>query len=508
MANIKFNIDYVQKGLGPHIDPLVYCLDTNEDVFYSEIELKKNEIIVSDTGSNPKFAIQVRWNIEGFGFIYTTADNEGEYYSLNNKTYNLVYELAKTAVYRNRKRIEEFNSFEWTPDKEIEHLNSLSKELLNDAGKITNSFEQSIAAQKALMYAHWVADYIELSKSKFDINNNPKRNDFLYGCDGRGYYQMENKDLFMERFKELFNYATITHYLKGDVFNFEDVEGEKKFEERSKLLHELRKNDIIVAGRPLFWTHFWVTPDWLRAKSFDKLLIYLEDHIKKTVGYYKDEIAVWEVVNELHDWANELELSPEQAVELTKFACDVARSVNPNVKLLINNCRPFGEYVQLKKYHEKPACYRQRTPHQFIKDLVDAGVDFDTIGIQVYYAFHPASSAIKNIERFKEFNKKVQLSEVGAPSAGIKSEFCDPDIESSEFPYDWHRHWDEELQADWLDYTFSYAYSQPWIEGANWYDFVDPHSFLKKGGLLRSPNGERKSGVYRLMQLKEEWNKK
>ena len=32
-------------------------------------------------------------------------------------------------------------------------------------------------------------------------------------------------------------------------------------------------------------------------------------------------------------------------------------------------------------------------------------------------------------------------------------------------------------------------------------------SFLNKGGLLRSPKGEEKAGVGRLLSLKEKWNK-
>jgi hypothetical protein len=88
----------------------------------------------------------------------------------------------------------------------------------------------------------------------------------------------------------------------------------------------------------------------------------------------------------------------------------------------------------------------------------------------------------------------------------LKLEFIDPDPgDYSMYPYEWHRHWDEELQADWLEYIFSYAYSKPDIEAANWYDFVDPFAFLNKGGLLRSVNGDEKSAVDRLLKLKEKW---
>jgi endo-1,4-beta-xylanase len=507
-GKINFKAYYVQSGNGPHIHPLVYAADTEDNVFHSDILLDKNRISISNTGSNDKFCIHVRWNIQGFGYIYTVADNGGDFYRLESsgeKELNLNFELAYSAVKRNERRMSQFSTNGWRPDAETSGLQNIAYELLEDAERAKDELTRAERSQKSLMYAHWAADFIELSKSRYDIIKNGRRDDFLFGCDSRAFFQM-NSDLFMERFTEVFNYATITHYWKADFVDFEPEEGKKQFDVRAKVLKALRQKNIKVTGRPLFWTHFWVTPDWLKEKTYDQLLIYLEKHIKEVVGFYKDDISAWEVVNELHDWANELELTPDQSVEITKFACDVARSVNPKIDLLINNCRPFGEYVQMRKWHDRPAKYSQRTPHQFIRDLISAGVDFDTIGVQVYYAYYPASTAIQNIERFKEFNKKVQMSEVGSPSWGVKLEFCDPDFDDlSVIPYDWHGYWDEEVQADWLEQTFSYAYSQPFIEGANWYDFVDPHSFLKKGGILRSVNGEKKSAYKRLADLEKKW---
>jgi len=500
---------FVQKGEGPHIDPFVYAADINGDVFHSDIKLDKEGIKISDSEGKSKFSIHVRWNISEFGYVYSIADNGGEYYELPSKgtqTLNLNYELAASTLKRNERRIALFKKDRWMPDIETRGLMDIALQLLEDASFRTDEYVKAEISQKCLAYAQWAADYIELSKSRYDVQNNGRRENFFFGCDARGYFQMDS-NLFLERFTEIFNYATITHYWKADFIDFEPGEGAKRFNERAAVLKALKEKNITVAGRPLFWTHFWVTPDWLRGKTYDQLLIYIEKHIKEVVGFYKNEISVWEVVNELHDWANELELDPEQSVKLTKFACDTARSVNPGIKLLINNCCPFGEYVQLRKWHKREAKYKQRTPYQFIKDVINAGVDFDTIGVQVYYSSYPASSVIQNIERFKEFGKTVQMSEVGCPSRGIKLEFSDPDVEDfSRIPFDWHRFWDEELQADWLEYIFTYAYSQNFIEGANWYDFLDPFSFLKKGGILRSVNGERKSAYHRLADLERKWN--
>jgi hypothetical protein len=316
-----------------------------------------------------------------------------------------------------------------------------------------------------------------------------------------------NKDLFMERFCHLFNFGTITHYLKGDFVDFEPQEDRKQFEERDRLLTELHGRSVKVEGRPLFWTHNWVTPEWLRTKSFDQLFRYLEKHIRTVIGHYQDQMTVWEVVNELHDWANELELNHEQTIELTKFACEVARDVNPDIKLLINNCCPYAHYVQLGKWHEKPAKFSQRTPHQFTRQLIDAAVDFDLLGVQVYFVKRPLAETVAYIERYQIFNKQLHLAEVGSPSRGVTQEFNEEEKDFSQEPYEWRRHWDEELQADWLESVFKVAYSKPYVRAANWYDFVDPYGFLKSGGLLRSPQGETKAAYHRLENLQKNWGR-
>ncbi len=263
---------------------------------------------------------------------------------------------------------------------------------------------------------------------------------------------------------------------------------------------------MCIEGRPLFWIHTWVTPKWLKRKSYPQVLQYVEKHVKEVIEHYGNRIQIWEVVNELHDWANELELDHEQSIELTKLACDVARDTNPDIRLLINNCCPFAEYVQRGQWHERKARYPQRTPFQFVKQLIEAGVDFDIIGLQLYYTRQILADAFQIYERYEMFHKPVHLAEIGCPSWGIAQEFNEPEISNfSTVSYEWRRLWDEELQADWLESAFTYAYSKPHIEAANWYDFVDPWSFLKFGGLLRSSQGEMKSAAFRLKKLQSQW---
>ena len=509
-GELIFQPYFVQSGLGPHLLDWAYASDANWDAFHSNIASGKDGVKISDTEGVKRFGIDVRWNVEGFGYIYITADNGGEFYELppagQHQALNLNFELAKSRVLRNRRRLKLLQKNGWRPSSEVKTFFDIAEGFFADAQKSQNDGPKcGELSQKALYYAMLGGEKMELEKAEHEIERRGQRSNFFVGCDARGFFQMD-PELFMERFTELFNYATITHYLVSGAYqDFEPGEGQKQFDLRTALFKRLRSNNITVEGRPLFWFYKTTTPDWLRNKSYDQLLKYVESHAKKVVGHYGDEMYAWEVVNEAHDWANELQLTPEQLIEVTKFACEVAKATAPKVHRLINNCCPFAEYVQLKKWNDLDAKYPQRTPHKFMKDLVSAGVDFTITGQQMYFPYRDLQDTILLIERLEEFGRPVQLTEVGASSGPTRQSINTGWLGMPTEPYIWHRPWDQELQADWLEGLYTLAYSKPWIEAVNWYDFVDPHSWIKTGGLLESTKGEKKAAFVRLQKLQEKW---
>jgi len=506
-GQLIFKPTFVQKGKGTHLLDWAYASDKNWDAFYSNIHVNNSGVVISDTEGVDKFGIDVRWHVEGFGYIFITADNGGKYYNLplkgQTQELNLNYELAKSRVYRNRNRKGNFE-----PSTEVNSLLNLSEELFEDATKaIKNEDKFARFAQSSLFYAMVAGEKLELEKANSVISARGYRPEFFVGCDTRAYFQMD-PDNFLEIFSEAFNYATITHYLTHNSYqDFETHEGKKKFDLRTALHAELRKRNITVEGRPLFYFYKTVTPNWLRDKSYAQLLKYVESHTKEVVGHYGDGMYAWEIINEAHDWANELQLSPDQIIEVAKLACDVAKDTNPKVHRLINNCCPFAEYVQLKKWGELDAKYPQRTPIKFMRNLVDAGVDFTISGQQMYFPYRDLQDIVITLERWEQFGKPLQITEVGASSGPTKELINSNQLNMPKEPYIWHRHWDQDLQAEWVEGLYTLAYSKPWIEAINWYDFVDPHSWLKGGGLLESPKGEKKEVFNRIMDLQKKWKR-
>lgn len=523
MGELIFKPHFVQSGKGPHLGMVksfesigpsewdfpswAFASDSEGDAFYSNIFSSNDGIKVSNTNGKQKFGINVRWNVEGFGYIYMTADNNGEFYELpakgKHKSYNLNYELAKSRVFRNTERIDLFTNEGWVPPKDLKMFIDLSEDHLADAIKAENDERKCAkSSQNSLYYSMWAGEKMELDKAWFDIAKNKYRNDFFIGCDTKGFGKMKN-DIFMERFSELFNYATITHYLPS----FLSEENVYTYGNRDEQFKLLKGKGITVEGRPIFWADECCTPEWLLKKSFPEILKYVEKHTKEVVSHYGDEMYAWEIINEAHDFGNVQKLLPDQLVQIAKHIADVAKDTNPKVHRLINNCCINADYVQIWTAKDVYKSSQIVTPRQFIKLCDEAGVDFTITGQQLYYQYtnRDLADTIRKVEKLKKFGRPVQITELGTTSGPTKETVASGVYELPNRPYSWHREWDEDLQAEWLEQIYTIMYSKQWIEAINWYDFVDPYSFIKNGGLLANVEGTKKAAFNRLKDVKGKW---
>ncbi|MFO7446267.1 MAG: endo-1,4-beta-xylanase [Ignavibacteriaceae bacterium] len=523
-GELIFKPYFIQDGAGPHLGMVksfenigsaewdfpswAFASDTEWDAFYSNIFATKEGVKISDTEGRDKFGINVRWNVEGFGYIYMTADNAGEFYQLPKsgrfETLNLNLELAKSRAAKNRERIREFVKEGWSPSRDLKPYIDLSEEYLADAVKSQTDTEKCAKlSQQSLYYSMWAGEKIEIEKAWFDIKRNEYRKDFFIGCDTDHYTDINNPDLFIELFSELFNYATITHYLP----HIQKEEGVYTYGDRDDRFRRLKEKGITVEGRPVFWADDCCTPNWLLKKSFPDVLKYVEKHAREVVGHYGDGMYAWEIINEAHDFSNAQKLVPDQMVEIAKLIADTVKDVNPKVHRLINNCCINADYVQIINWKEYAKKFPLITPHQFIKMCHEAGVDFTITGQQLYYQYtnRDIADTIRMTERLKKFGRPVQITEIGTTSGPTKETVASGDYQIPKRPYSWHREWDPDLQAEWMEQIYTVMYSKQWIEAINWYDFSDPFGFIPNGGLLANPQGEKKPIFERLKKLKKKW---
>jgi endo-1,4-beta-xylanase len=279
-------------------------------------------------------------------------------------------------------------------------------------------------------------------------------------------------DRFRHYLRRLFDYATITFYTTSTgIEDFEPIEGTYEFASRDLLLHHLERLNVTAEGRPLLWLHSMVAPDWLAAKDFDGLSAYLRGHIPALVGRYRGRIRHWEVVNEAHDWADVIHLDHAQMIEAARLACELTHRTDPTVRRLISGTEPFGVYASAGAREDgSRVADRHWTPHTYFRDLIRAGVEFETIGVQIYVPYRDLTDVIAMLERFEALGKPVVITELGVPGRPIVG-----DISHA---------WTWEQQADWAEQMYSLLMSRPNIAGVLWYDLTDQWAFLPEGGLL------------------------
>lgn len=514
----------VQKGKGPHLGRIksfkemgpkewdfpcwAFASDEEWDTFHSNIFVDDNGVSISDTEGKENFGINVRWNVEGFGYIYMTADNGGEFYRLpaggKEERFNLNYELAKSRVTANRKRLNKFLTEGYIPNSEVKSFIDLSEEFYGNSVKsINDETNRAVQSQKALYYAMHGGEMLELDKASYDIGKMQYRKNFFLGCDTEDWKDMD-KELFLNLFSDVFDYATITYYLHG----FQPHEGKYNWEIKDPKFEALKKRDITVEGRPLFWADDCCTPDWLRKKTYPEILKYAEKFTRDMVSHYGDGMYAWEIINEAHDFDNSLKLLPDQMVEIAKLIAETAKDTNPKVDRLINNCCIQADYVQIVDWDKYDKRFPIVTPHQFIKMCHEAGVDFTITGQQLYYQYSNRDLAdiIRMMERLQKYGRPVHVTEIGTTSGcNCNNKTVTESQPELDLPYTWHRQWDEDLQAEWLEKIYTLHYSKPWIEAVNWYDQVDQFSFIKNGGLISNPQGDKKFAYHKLKHLRDDW---
>lgn len=498
--------------LHPNMPPLnfVYAADEVEDPFKSSMSVEQDGIVVSEDMGARKFSVNARWYVEGFGYIWLSADNAGEKFTrteaANIGQFNLNYEFARSRVSRNNEVLARYQKEGTQFSGEVKHLTALSEEMLADASKRLKDGEKAAQlSDVCLKYALWAGEKIELEKAKGDIAKMKRKGKVKFGCETRQYIWAKSEEM-TKRFVEVMNHATITHYVWDTWYEvFEPREGVYNWGVKDNIVRWLKENDISIEGRPLFWFHPSVTPDWLKNKNFEELKKYVEKHTHDLVSHYGDDVSEWEVVNEYHDWANIHNHTPEQITEIVRLACDKTKETNSKVSRLINNCCPWAEYAARGRMARMGATRPLRSARKFMQDITDAGADYDILGIQIYFPQRDLSDIVRLLERLEKIGKPIAITEIGASSNLVAQSNTGAITSSSTEPYAWHRHWDEELQADWLEQVYTIFYSKPYIKTINWYDFSDFRPFIVNGGLVREDSTPKRSHE-RLKQLLASWN--
>ncbi|HEY1683919.1 MAG TPA: endo-1,4-beta-xylanase [Tepidisphaeraceae bacterium] len=450
---------------------------------------------------NPEEPIQLsaRLNVPGFGEVYCYADNQGQGYTKPEQI-DFVAEAAKTRLHRVRQQYEHLRHIGLSEDPQFNLHLSAAAQLI----PTSNATNRTDAAYASLAHSLHAGERLAINAANMRISRLARpRNDFLFGI------LASNADrhgsVYQQQMREVFNFATTSWY----TWKSENAPDNDRVD-YARMDHSIDwclRNQITPKGFGYLYMAHGAVPPWMRPTSpghfnpgwgYDRIKQTYATVIHNTMARYDGRIHIAEIMNEAHDVSNIWRLSHDQILDMAHMAFTAARQGSKTIQRQMNHCCLWAEYGK----HKNADGSRRWSPWQFVKACIDAKVDYEIIGLQLYYPEYDIFEIDRMLDRFLVFNKPLHISELAAPSQPGR----DPNSlrPHSDNP-GWHGPWSESTQADWLEAIYTLVYSKPAFQAIGWWDFADTQNhFWPFGGLL-DKNLQPKQSFHRLKQLQQRW---
>ncbi len=362
------------------------------------------------------FGCSLVTKVDGFGTVRLYADAEGRGYRAGQQVV-LNRELASSRLAAVDKALEQARQEGAVLPPRITGRMEQGRSLLRQADAVAADPKRATPlAMASLRELLWAGEEVVLARARHAIGRRGPRKGFLFGCN---FFQYpEQGEAYAEKFAGLFNFATLPFYWRS----FEPEEGKPRFGPVDTRLARLEKAGITAKGHPLCWFHEAGCPAWMQGRSFEQ---WREEHrrrITEIVSRYRGRIRVYDVINEAHDWGNEPQFSQEQLLEMTRLAADATRAADPKAVRVVNNCCLFGEYVAEGGTYKGKQPRPLRTPVQYLRAVLKADVDFNAVGLQVYYPEHDLFEIARMLDRFAALGKPMHVTELGVSSRADRDE--------------------------------------------------------------------------------------
>ncbi len=175
-----------------------------------------------------------------------------------------------------------------------------------------------------------------------------------------------------------------------------------------------------VRGHALVWHR--QTPSWVFNGSREQVLGRMRNHINNVMDHFKGRVQIWDVVNEVimndGSYRTNMEESGQESgwygalqEDYIAEAFIAARAADPEAKLFYNDY-----------YNYHPA--RRDAIYTMLKDLLEAGVPVDGVGLQAHLNLEPGTDpdeqsyhqTVENletaIEMYASLGLDVQITEM------------------------------------------------------------------------------------------------
>ncbi len=319
---------------------------------------------------------------------------------------------------------------------------------------------------------------------KVHIALDQTRHEFLFGNLSEEVFCLEpdEAEIFRQRFVRLFNYTELT--VKWTPY--ERVQGRPDWQSLQRKLDWCREHGIVPKGHAIGWTNLSGTPPWLLRLPPEQATDLYRAHVLNLVGGFKDQIRMWDVVNEpvttvpweyaLRDAGRDaagIATGSRYAVAQIPFEAFVpwvensyrwAQQADPTGDFHINEFNIVSKRDVREKYH------------RLIAELLKRGVRVTGIGIQAHEPrdmWFPPGEVVASFDRFNDLGLPLHITEFIPQSSG------------QPITGGWRQGvWTEEEQAAFAEQFYTLAFGHPAMASIHWWGLSDRMIWLPGGGLL------------------------
>jgi GH35 family endo-1,4-beta-xylanase len=485
---------------------LLHARDLPNDPIPVPIDELKGEALVGL--AREPIQICVRLKVPNFGEVYCFADNNGKGYTRRDEV-EFVVDAAATRLSRVKRVIAKSSYFGVPSDPQLDKLlEAAGRPIPKEPGSA-----RTAAAYESLAHGLHAGERFVLNLARHRISRlGAPRKNFGFGILGA---HPDRQGDYNKRIKEAFNFATVAWYSWKDE-QFARTAQPVDYARMDNSIKWCKENHITPKNFGYLYMTRGATPEWLRPPEFstettapaigrynsrwgfDDLRALYGQIVHDTAVRYRGQVPYMEVMNEAHDKANLWRMTHEQVLEMARTVFNAARDGDPDIKRQMNHCCLWGEYAK----SPNPGGERHWSPYRFIRDCFDNGVEYETIGLQLYYPQFDIFEIDQMLNRFMDFKRPMHITEIATAS----QEGLDPtSMRPKTFAPGWHGPWTETTQADWVEAIYTIVYSKPEFEEIGWWDLADtPGHFWPFGGMLNADSSPKES-FHRLLKLQEQW---
>ena len=326
------------------------------------------------------------------------------------------------------------------------------------------------------------------------------RHDFLFGANLfmlGGFQSDQENRRYEEMIAGLFNFGTAPFYWK----TLEPAPGRLRFDAGSPKEFRRPPPDAVVAfarragmtlkGHPLVWDNpKYSYPDWAPRDptEMDRLL---RVRIEQIAARYRDQIPVWDVVNEVFNRKHHMDYP--MPADFVFRAFQTAAKVFPvDAQLTLNEASSVWTDFQ-----------DENSPfYLLIQNLKLRGAHVNTIGIQLHFfnedwyrrtlageTMRPLD-LFRVLDRYADFGLPIHITELTIPALPNTAE-------------------GEAAQAELTRHLYRLWFSHPAVTAITWWNAVDetaaPGEDKWRGGLVRRDFSSKPSYETLRKLIKDEW---